>query len=364
MSGDLIGKTLGEYRIVEHIARGATANVYKAYQPKLNRNVAIKVLSPLYAKEEDFRERFAREAKAIAQLDHPNIVPVYDFDRQGDLVYIVVQYVDTGSLADLMGERMPLDLAVKILDQVASALSHAHSRGIIHRDVKPANILLGQEDWVLLADFGLAKMLDESATITQPGSGMGTPAYIAPEQATGESVDARSDIYSLAATLFQMITGRVPFEGETVMTVTLKHINEPVPPPRKVNPDLPPGVDEVILKGMAKSPEDRYSSADELAAAFRGAVRRADSKVTVSKPAAADPLRPARRVERETPRTPPLPAPVPVPIETIWPQPLVVRSPRRRGSSRGLLAAVAGSLLGAALVLWGLVAGVEALAGP
>jgi serine/threonine protein kinase len=360
MSSDLVGRTLGEYRIIAQIARGATASVYKAYQPKLNRHVAIKVLSPLYAEDADFRERFTREAKAVAQLDHPNILPVYDFDQQGDLVYIVTQYVDTGSLADLATEPMPLDQAVKILDQVASALSYAHSRGIVHRDVKPANILLGQENWVLLTDFGLVKMLEEPATITQPGSGMGTPAYIAPEQATGESVSPRSDIYALAATVYQMITGRVPFEGETAVTVTLKHINEPVTPPGKIARGLPSAVDEVIVRGMAKSPDDRYVSAEEFAAAFRQAAIGSGSARAVPARRADAPLRVARRRKREVaPATPP---PPPVKLERIWPRTLVLR-PARRGSSRGLWLAVAGSLLGAALFLWGLVAGAQALAG-
>ena len=360
MSNDLVGKTLGEYRIVEQIARGATANVYKAHQLKLNRHVAVKVLSPLYADDADFRERFTREAKAVAQLDHPNILPVYDFDQQGDLVYIVTQYVDTGSLADVVTKPMPLDLAVKILDQVASALSYAHSRGIVHRDVKPANILLGQENWVLLTDFGLVKMLKEPATITQPGSGMGTPAYIAPEQATGESVSPRSDIYALTATLYQMITGRVPFEGQTAVTVTLKHLNEPVTPPRKIDPGLPRAVDEVIARGMAKSPEDRYASPDELAAAFRQAALVSGSAAAARTPPADEPLRLAPRRKKGSPR--PTPPPPPVKLERIWPRKLVLRS-AKRGNSRALWLAVAGSLLGAALVLWGLVAGAHALAG-
>jgi serine/threonine protein kinase len=360
MSIDLVGKTLGEYRIVERIARGATASVYKAHQPKLNRYVAIKVLSPLYADDEGFRERFSREAKAVAQLDHPNILPVYDFDQQGDLVYIVMQYVDTGSLADAVGDRMPLELVAKILDQVASALSYAHGRGIVHRDVKPANILLGQENWVLLTDFGLVKILEEPATITQPGSGMGTPAYIAPEQATGESVSPRSDIYALTATLYQMITGQVPFDGETVMTVALKHINEPVTPPREVEPGLPPAVDEVILKGMAKSPDERYASADELAAAFRKAALGPASRVVELAPAAPKPLRLTHPRKRDALRTPPVL--VAVKLDSIWPRTLVLHS-ARRGSSRGLWLAAVGSLLGAAAFLWGVAAGAQALAG-
>jgi serine/threonine protein kinase len=360
MSTDLVGKTLGEYHIVEQIARGATASVYKAHQPKLNRHVAIKVLSPAYAEDEDFRERFYREAKAVAQLDHPNILPVYDFDQQGELVYIVMQYVDTGSLADAVDRSMPLDLVVKILDQVASALSYAHSRGIVHRDVKPGNILLGQENWVLLTDFGLVKMLEEPATITQPGSGMGTPAYVAPEQATGESVSPRSDVYALTATLYQMITGQVPFQGETAVTVTLKHINEPVTPPREIEPGLPPAVDQVILKGMAKSPDKRYASVDELAAAFRkAALEPATAAGEKARPESTW-IRVSRRKKKGSLRTPPLPAPLK--LDRVWPRTLVLRS-AKRGSSGGLWLAAVGSLLGAGLLMWGLILGVEEIAG-
>ncbi|MEE8391656.1 MAG: serine/threonine-protein kinase, partial [Anaerolineae bacterium] len=265
---DLTGKKLGKYEIIMRVGRGSTADVYKAFHPQLNRYVGIKVLSPFVADEGTFRKRFIREAKAVAQLDHPNILPVYDIDEQGDLVYIVMRYVDTGSLTELLtdmkGQPMPLDRTLKILEQIGSALSHAHQRGIVHRDVKPGNILLGPDNWVLLTDFGLVKILADSTPITQSGVGVGTPDYMAPEQVRGDPVDPRADVYALGVTLYQMVTGKVPFEGESGIAVALKHLNETPTPPRVLNPDLPLAVNQVIIKALIKDRELRYQSAHEL----------------------------------------------------------------------------------------------------
>ncbi|MDY7078321.1 MAG: serine/threonine-protein kinase [Chloroflexota bacterium] len=364
---DLVGKKLGEYKIIEQIGRGATANIYKAFQPKLNRYVAIKVLAPFFADERAFRERFVREAQAIAQLDHPNILPVYDFDQQGDLVYIVMQYVDTGSLADLMGKPMPLDYVFKILEQIGSALSYAHSQGIVHRDVKPDNILVGPGRWVLLTDFGLVKILADSSPITESGVGLGTPNYMAPEQVRGESVDPRADVYALGAMLYQMVTGCVPFEGESGMAVALKHLNEPLRPPRTLDPGLPPGVDHVIVKAMAKDRDLRYRSVDDLVAAFRQAMAKAgtgEGRVTsqiqaVETPiTVAEPLR-QTAISRDA-QACPTPPFAPVPLESIW-SPELEESPARGGSGWALLAALAGTLIGFFLLFWGLAVGINAL---
>ncbi len=348
---DLVGTKLGEYEIVEHIGHGAVADVYKAYQRKLNRYVAIKVLSPIFAEEPTFRERFTREARAIAQLDHPNILPVYDFDQQDDLVYIVMQYVDTGSLADLMGQPLPLDFVLRILEQVGGALAYAHSRGIVHRDIKPGNILLGQGDWALLTDFGLVRMTEGPSDLTPSGMALGTPAYMAPEQVMGAAVDARADIYALGATVYHMVTGRVPYEGEAGMAIAFKHLSEPLVPPHVLNPNLPPAVDRVIVKALAKDRELRYGTVNEFVAAFREAL----AGISTPRPAEAIATMVGARRPPTPPRaapTPPQPTPAPVPLEAVWAvQP---EEHRYRGSGWAFLAAVVGTLLLFFLLAWGL----------
>ncbi len=270
---ELIGQTLGQYRIVEQLGKGGMATVFKAYQPSLDRYVAIKVLPPYFAHEEGFGERFVREARAIARLDHPHILPIYDYGQEGEISYIVMKYVDAGTLKDAIGDQpMSLEQAADIVSQVAEALDYAHEQGVIHRDVKPANVLMDRGEWALLTDFGLAKIVGGSQHLTASGVGVGTPAYMAPEQGQGRPVDARADIYSLGIVLYEMLTGRVPYEAETPLAVVLKHVTEPLPLPRLVNPEIPEPVELVILKALAKDPDDRYQSAGEMAEALRHAV--------------------------------------------------------------------------------------------
>lgn len=270
---DLTGQYLGQYEILTRISKGATSTIYKAYQSKLDRFVAIKVLSPHVVDEEGFLERFTQEARAVAQLDHPNIVPVYDFDREGDTAYIVMKYVESGTLLSMMtGAPMELGLTVDILIQVGLALGYAHRRGVIHRDVKPSNILIGEGRWALLTDFGLAKMLGGERHITRSGIGMGTPDYMSPEQAQGLPGDGRADLYSLGATLYEMVTGRPPFQADSLMAVVVKHITEPPVPPRQLNPSLPGALESAILTALAKDPADRFQTAEAMVAAVvRGA---------------------------------------------------------------------------------------------
>lgn len=364
---DLVGKKLGEYEIVEHIGHGAAADVYKALQPKLNRHVAIKVLSPVFADEAAFRERFTREAQAVAQLDHPNILPVYDFDQRNNLVYIVMQYVDTGSLDDLVGRPLPLEFVLKILEQVGNALSYAHSRGIVHRDVKPGNILLGPDNWVLLTDFGLVKILEASATLTPSGMSLGTPAYMAPEQVTGDRVDGRADVYALGATLYQMVTGRVPFEGGSGMAVAFKHLSEALIPPRKINFNLPLAVDRVVIKALAKERDLRYQSVDELVTAFRAATEGLVSRPTPTHttPLMMEAIRPLDTTPpgpRDGLRKQTYPSPLlaPIPVEAIWP-PTPEEELTHEGQGWALLATIAGTLIGFSLLFWGIAAGLSAL---
>lgn len=267
----LIGQTLGQFHIVEFIGAGGMASVYKAYQPNLDRYVAVKVLPAQHALTPGFKERFILEARAVAQLSHPNILSIYDFGVEDDLSYFVMKYVPDMTLGNLMGQPMKLNLVSHFIDQVASALDHAHARGILHRDIKPANMLL-EGDWLLLADFGVAKIVESNAIITSTGHVFGSPAYVSPEQAEGNPLDQRTDIYSLGVVLYQMVVGRVPYQDTNPMRVIFKHIHEPPPTPRSVRPDLPEAVEQVILTAMAKDPANRYNHAGELADALRQAV--------------------------------------------------------------------------------------------
>jgi tetratricopeptide (TPR) repeat protein len=269
---DLIGRTLGQYHIVAAIGHGGMAAVFKAQQPALDRFVAVKVLLPHQASTPEFRDRFIREAKAIAQLNHPNILPVIDYGQEGDLNYIVTKYVAGGTLAERL--KHPIDLAAttNLIAQIAAALDHAHQRGIIHRDVKPSNVLLDDGEWVQLADFGLAKLLEGDQALTSTGLSMGTPAYLSPEQGQGDTIDRHADIYSLGVMLYEMVTGRLPFTAETPMAVIFKHISDQPLPPRALNPAIPEAVETVVLKGLAKPIEQRYHSAGELARALQQAV--------------------------------------------------------------------------------------------
>src|SRR5262245_52016794 len=208
---DLIGTTLGQYHLIELIGRGGMSSVYKARQLALDRFVAVKVLLPHQADTTEFRERFSREAKAIAQMNHPNILPIIDYGQAGDLSYIVMKYVQGGTLAERLKHPVDLATAVQLISQISAALDHAHSRGIIHRDVKPANVLLDENEWVQLADFGLAKIMAGDQFLTGSGLSLGTPAYLSPEQGQGEAIDHHADIYSLGVILYEMITGRLPF---------------------------------------------------------------------------------------------------------------------------------------------------------
>jgi tetratricopeptide (TPR) repeat protein/tRNA A-37 threonylcarbamoyl transferase component Bud32 len=276
---DLIGRTLGQYHIVEAIGHGGMASVFKARQSALDRDVAVKVLLPQQAATPEFRERFTREAKAIAQLNHPNILPVIDYGQADDLIYIVMKYVPGGTLAERL--KQPIDLATttKLITQIAAALDHAHQRGIIHRDVKPSNVLLDENEWVQLADFGLAKLLAGDQALTSSGLSMGTPAYLSPEQGQGTTIDRHADIYSLGVMVYEMVTGRLPFTAETPLGVIIKHIYEQPLPPRTLYPSIPEPLEAVVLKGLAKPIEQRYHSAGELAQALQQAVSAAPSVV-------------------------------------------------------------------------------------
>jgi formylglycine-generating enzyme required for sulfatase activity/tRNA A-37 threonylcarbamoyl transferase component Bud32 len=263
--------SVGQYNIVKQIGKGGMATVYKAYQSNLDRYVAVKVLSPELAETEDFIARFEREARAIARLRHRNILTVFDYGCQEGVFYLVMEYVSGGILRDRLGWPQDLGYAVGIISQVGDALAYAHRQGMVHRDVKPANILMAEEDWPLLSDFGLAKLVEDSIQLTASGAGVGTPQYMSPEQAQGLAVDRRSDIYSLGVMLYEAVTGRPPFGTDSPMAVILRHINEPVPSPRTLRSDLPEAMERTILKTLAKSPADRYQRMEEFLVDLRGA---------------------------------------------------------------------------------------------
>lgn len=275
---DLSGKQLGQYRIVSPLGEGGMASVYKAYQPNMDRYVAIKILPPHYASDPNFVHRFSREAKVIAGLEHPNILPVYDFGAEQGYTYLVMRLVETGTLSELLqGRPMDLGEVEGIIAQIAEALDYAHARGVVHRDVKPSNVLIDPLGRCLLTDFGLAKVLLSVSMFTSSGTFLGTPKYASPEQCLGKELDQRSDIYSLGVILYEMVTGRPPFDAETPMGIVVKHIHDPLPMPCAVNPALPEAVERVILKALAKEPQDRYASAGELAKALKVAILESDS---------------------------------------------------------------------------------------
>ena len=268
----MIGKTLGKYRIIENLGSGGTAEVYKAYQPGLDRHVAIKVLHPFLADEKDFLTRFQREARVVATLRHPNIVQVYDFDfdAEDNAYYMVMECVDGPSLKTRLqdmaqeDQRLPLEETIRVVAAVANALDYAHQHGMVHRDVKPANIMFAQDGQVILTDFGIAKMLNVTG-LTASGAMVGTPAYMAPEQGMGQAGDERADIYSLGVVLYELVTGHLPFDADTPLGVVLKHINAPLPPPTTLNPNLSPSIEAVITRALAKDPNNRYQTANEFA---------------------------------------------------------------------------------------------------
>ncbi|HEU5013054.1 MAG TPA: serine/threonine-protein kinase [Roseiflexaceae bacterium] len=265
---DLIGARLGPYHLLEVIRESGMSTVYKAYQPSLDRPVAVKVM--LYHQDPQFAARFKREAKAIGQLEHHNILPIYDYGEQDDLLYFVMQYVENGaSLHTMMGAPIDGGRAIRMISQVLAGLDYAHGRGVIHRDIKPSNILTPLPNWPLLADFGLAKLANEKQSLTMPGLVMGTAAYIAPEQANGEPADARTDLYSVGVVLYEMLTGRVPFDAPTPMAMLKMHVYEPPPPPRSLNPNLSEAMEAVLLRALEKDPDARYQTAREMSEALR-----------------------------------------------------------------------------------------------
>ncbi len=301
MSDELLGKQIGGYEILNRIGRGGMATVYCARQNSMNRLVAIKVLPRELMNDDTYLQRFEREARIVSQLEHRNIVPVYDYGQYENQPYIVMRYMNAGSVDDLLAKGpLQVEQALDILEQIAPALDYAHGRGILHRDLKPSNILMDDDGGAFVTDFGIARILNtegQGNTITTQGV-VGTPAYMSPEQAQGHTLDSRSDLYSMGVMLFEMSTGRRPFHSDTPYSIAVMQVTAAPPSARAINPAVTPAVEQVIYKTMRKKPQERYHTAAELVEALRMAIERpGDSKLHDTQPRRPD----AAQVTQPTP---------------------------------------------------------------
>jgi serine/threonine-protein kinase len=297
---DLKGKTLGRYKLLEDIGQGGMSTVYRARDLDKEIEVAVKVLTPYVAQEPKFRARFDREIKLLKDLEHKNIVPVLNYGEEEGITYIVMPFYSGGTLQDQVDNGgMGLDEVGHFMTDVSAALEYAHEQGIVHRDIKPSNILLDDDGQAMLSDFGFAYVSETSHSLT--GSVLiGTPAFMSPEQCRGEEVDPRSDQYSLGAVLYQLMTGRLPYDGDTPMSVVIKHISDPLPRPRYLNPHLPDMLEAVVLKAMAKDPEDRYESISEMNAVFAAGLAEAvDPETGLARPEYIGPAPETQVIEKE-----------------------------------------------------------------
>jgi len=272
------GENVGPYRIIEQLGQGGMATVYKAYHAALDRYVAIKVLHPAFLADENFLKRFQREAKAVARLEHPNIVPIYDFADHGGHPYLVMKFIEGDTLkarllkARLHESALSTEEGLHIVEAAGAALSYAHRHAVLHRDIKPSNFLLAPDGMIYLADFGLARIGASESTLSADVM-LGTPQYISPEQARGDKeLDAGTDIYSFGVVLYEMVVGRVPFSADTPFSIIHDHIYKPLPIPSKINPHVPQAVERVLLKALDKDRSARFATVDDMVAAFRAAV--------------------------------------------------------------------------------------------
>ena len=264
----------GRYRVQKLLGAGGMGAVFLANDLTLEREVAIKVLPPDMSRDDRVVARFQREAKTAAKLDHPNIIPIHRVESEGGLHYFVMKYVTGRSLDSMLddGRPLPIPFAMRVLSEAAAALGHAHARGVVHRDVKPANIMLGGDDQVVLTDFGISKVGDLTAQLTQTGMIIGTPHYMAPEQATGRDVDGRADQYSLAVVGHQLFTGKLLFSGDSAHTIIYRHVSEEPPRASSLRPDIPPAADAALHRALRKDPNERFATMEDFARAMRGEV--------------------------------------------------------------------------------------------
>src|SRR5438105_8088032 len=290
-------RRLASYTLLEPIGHGGMAVVYRARQDSLDRTVAVKILSENLAASSEFMERFRREARTAANLRHPNVITVFDFgqDERG-VPYLVLEFIEGPTLADLMDRGLDDSRIPDLIAQIAAGLDYAHARRVIHRDIKPGNVLMTEDGRAVLADFGLAWLL-EGAHLTLTGGVIGTPEYMSPEQAAGEPIDHRSDVYALGVVLYEMLVGDRPFVAETPIGVLLMHLQDQAPSILDARPDLPPAVGQVVARVLVKDPAVRYASAGELARAFRAAISQrayVAPATPVFEPVAAATVRPAQ----------------------------------------------------------------------
>ena len=300
-------RKIGKYEVIERLGRGGMAEVYRAYHSSLNRYVAIKVLHAFLADDPEFKGRFEREAQNVARLKYPNIVQAYDFDFDDatESYYMVMELVEGPTLRDILfelaekGETMQPKEVIRIVREAAGALAYAHRQGVIHRDVKPANLMVDKDNRVVLTDFGIAKIVT-GVQFTATGGMVGTPAYMAPEQGLGEAGDERSDIYSLGVIFFQMLTGQLPFDGDAPVAIILQHVNSPIPSVTALNPALPKIFDDILAKSLAKNPDDRYQNADEMIEDLKNLQRRTPARMPTPPPAKRQPRSPSPAEKLET----------------------------------------------------------------
>lgn len=291
---NLTGQSIGRYHILEQLGEGGMATVYKAYDNRLERNVALKVLRTdqfIPAQLQMVLQRFEREAKSLAKLSHPNIVNILDYGEHEGTPYLVMEYLPGGTLKQKLGHAIPWHEVIRTLIPVARGLAYAHQHNVIHRDVKPANILLKEGGIPILTDFGIAKLLEgaDGHTLTGSGVGIGTPEYMAPEQGIGASaIDARADIYSLGIVFYEMVTGRKPYVADTPMAVVLKQMTDPLPRPTDFVPDLPEGVEHILFKALAKQPEDRYADINAMIEAMEKVLAEAQTILAPKPPKQAE----------------------------------------------------------------------------
>jgi eukaryotic-like serine/threonine-protein kinase len=309
----------GRYRIQRKLGAGGMADVYLAEDQELGRRVAIKILNGRHANDDQFIERFRREAKNAAALNHPNIVSIYDRGEAEDTYYIAMEFLDGRTLKELVVSRgaAPINVAIEYARQILSALRFAHRHGIVHRDIKPHNVLVDAEGRVKVTDFGIARA--GTSQMTETGSIVGTAQYLSPEQARGGEVDPRSDLYSLGVVLYELLTGKTPFDGETPVEIAMKHLSNAPKPPSKLRPDVTPELDKVVLRALAKNPDDRYQSADEMEADLERVARGAP----VSAATAATQVLPAAAAVAADPTSATMIAPPSAPARVVPPPPVV-----------------------------------------
>lgn len=273
------GENIGPYQIIEQLGHGGMATVYKAYHANLDRYVALKVLHPALKEAEGFLDRFEREAKLVARLDHPNIIPIYDFDEYKGNPYLVMRFVKGKTLkARMRTGAISMPRTVQIVTSVGVALAYAHGQNVLHRDIKPSNVMLTDDGKVFLTDFGLARMAQIGESTLSRDMMIGTPQYISPEQAKGEKVDHRTDIYSLGVVIYELMVGQVPYTADTPYAIVHDHIFAPLPMPRDLNPQVPEEVERFLLKALAKNRDDRYADVTAMVDAFVAAIEESGVK--------------------------------------------------------------------------------------